>query len=167
MHWTGFKPDLCCIRLHSTNYRNLARSFNNIHKQLQNGQLHKDDYSMMRAMVCIGWKVALQVNLPIPLSLVEHKRRPYSGGSDGLCYVKEGRVAVVIRYREQQDWWGKRIYETFLENPDDRYPLRILAHELAHLGEPSRAHKGASFIGWNTKICRTMSKLLDIEIIPY
>lgn len=163
MHWTKFSPDLPTRK----DFRDLVHALEHIYKQLQNGQIHKDDYSMMWTMVCIGFETSLRVNIPIQLSLVEHKRRPYSGGSDGLCYVKEGRVAVVIRYRDKQDWWDKRIYETFLENPDDRYPLRILAHELAHLGEPSRAHKGASFIGWNTKICRTMSELLDIEIIPY
>ena len=97
------------------------------------GRVYLQDVLIFQRMVNAGKLAAVRFNLP--LRIVEHKRRPYPGGALGICYVEEGRVSVVIRFREGPRWWLEALPWSEIEG--------TLAHELAHLKHTSHgdAHR--------------------------
>ncbi|MFO7956308.1 MAG: winged helix-turn-helix domain-containing protein [Candidatus Brocadiia bacterium] len=101
---------------------------------------HPDDAAFLEELTEVAFQVAARLSLP--LSVVEHKRRPHPGGRTGLCYYWEGRVSLVLRYREGGEWWT---------HPREREDVWcVLAHELAHLKD--RLH-GEAFKKWQDR-CR-------------
>jgi hypothetical protein len=101
---------------------------------------HPDDAAFLDELTDVAFEVAGRLDLP--LHVVEHKRRPHPGGRTGLCYWQEGRVSLVLRWREGSKWWS---------HPWD--PVDVwctLAHELAHLKEPNH---GPQFKEWARR-CR-------------
>jgi hypothetical protein len=84
---------------------------------------HPDDHATM----CRVGEIARQAAhvFGLPLRTVEHKRRPHPGGTTGLCYPDEGRISILVRYREGKLWWSKPLVM--------REILHTTAHELAHL----------------------------------
>jgi len=101
---------------------------------------HPDDAAFLEELTEVAFEVARRLGLP--LRTVEHKRRPHPGGRTGLCYWQEGRVSLVLRWRDGSDWW-----------PHPWDPVDVwctLAHELAHLSEPNH---GQRFKEWASR-CR-------------
>ncbi len=101
---------------------------------------HPDDAAFLKELTEVAFEAAGELGLP--LRVVEHKRRPHPGGRTGLCYWQEGRVSLVLRWREGSVWWS-RPYD-----PVDVWCT--LAHELAHLAEPNH---GPKFKEWARR-CR-------------
>ncbi len=109
---------------------------------------HPDDAAFLEELTEVAFEVAGRLGLP--LRVVEHKRRPHPGGRTGLCYWQEGRVSLVLRYRERSEWWTRPC------DPVDVWCM--LAHELAHLADPNHGRK---FKEWDRRcrdaVARTLS----------
>lgn len=84
---------------------------------------HPEDAELFDRLKAAAFAVAEAEGLP--LKVFEHKRR--GGGSYGVCYVSEGRIAIEFRDRHVpgQAW------------RDHPHPVEVIedtvAHELAHL----------------------------------
>lgn len=109
---------------------------------------HPDDAAFLAEITDVAFEVARR--LALPLREVEHKRRPHPGGTLGRCYSREGRVALVLRWRERGSWWQEPCH-----------PMTVwgtLAHELAHLKEDG--HDGA-FRVWSGWCREALAAVLD------
>lgn len=84
---------------------------------------HPEDIKIMEELHQIAIALAKEFNLD--LKVVEHKRRPHPGGACGLCYQNEGRISVVIRFREGKIWQKGRFKRPCC--------VDTLIHECAHL----------------------------------
>lgn len=98
-------------------------------KLIRKMNLHPDD----RANYCKVFRIAFFVawKFKLPLRWVEPKRRPLSTCASGLCYVEEGRVSLVFRWKRRAEFGG-----TWWSEPREMEGvIGTLAHELAHLRE--------------------------------
>ena len=96
--------------------------------------LHSDDFALWGEVSRITREGARLFDLP--LVCVEPKRRP--NGAHGLCYVDEGRIAILLRERMLMSNGGRWAAKPL---PFDGI-VATIAHELAHL---KHANHGAEF----------------------
>ncbi len=91
--------------------------------------IHDDDVATLDKLVSLGLRAATKFRLQ--LCTIEPKRRPSSNGAFGLCYIDEGRVSIVLRYRDGGQWWKNSLTWREVEN--------TLVHELAHFRYPNHS----------------------------
>lgn len=84
---------------------------------------HPDDEALMKRCMALAKAVADQFGHR--LRVCEHKRRPSPSGASGLCYQRECRIAIIIRYRDGKVWWKRPCSVP--------YVLDTVIHEVAHL----------------------------------
>lgn len=85
---------------------------------------HPDDVAIMQRVHALAEVVADAFGMK--LLVVEHKRRPHSGGTTGLCYQDEFRISIAARYRDGKNWWKRPFPWSSIAN--------TTIHEVAHLG---------------------------------
>lgn len=106
--------------------------------------LHPDDLTRFHWVRVLAFRAASHFDLP--LKVFEPKRRPLGDGAGGVCYVNEGRCAVVFRYKNHATDGGR----WFPDPISFAWILETTAHELAHLRHPNHSplHKALTAVIW-------------------
>ena len=85
--------------------------------------IHGDDIDFYNQ--CKEYAFKLSDSIQGDLKDFEPKRRPSSGGAEGLCYTDEKRISIVFRFRDEGKWFNRPLSKNEV--------LRTVAHEVAHL----------------------------------
>jgi len=110
---------------------------------------HENDRLLVKQVGEATYRAAKELRLP--MRVFESKRRPHSGGSEGVCCVVEGRVSVVFRFKESKKWWKNRFGVGSI--------LQTAGHELAHLAFPrSSAHHTDEFVEMEKKCIEAVER---------
>jgi hypothetical protein len=115
--------------------------------------LHTDDTEYFERIRRLAFSAARAHGLA--LAVCEPKRRP--NGAYGLCYVRERRIAVLVREKRYADEGGAWFTRRF----DHATVLDTVAHELAHL---TYANHSAQHKALTAAILRTI-EALDVDTL--
>ena len=112
--------------------------------------IHGDDVGRLARLQNLATAAAREFNLPDPV--VEPKRRPFADGAEGVCYFREARIGIALRFKERASegasWWATPI--------DFDRVRETLGHEVAHLRFPNH---GAEFKALEKRVVEFLNRI--------